>query len=330
MRFAELIDKRDKMKVQKIKPEATSAPAVVTHELVRHFGKRVAVNGLNLEIQKGEIFSLLGTNGAGKTTSIKMLCCLLQPTSGTASLMGYDIRKEPDKIKEIIGVSPQETAITGHLNTKENLLLMGGVSGLSKQKSRDRAEELMHFMGLEDRKDQTRKLSGGMQRRLSIAMALMADPQILFLDEPTLGLDPHARRQVWEYIEKLRNDKTILLTTHYLEEADALSDHLAIIHEGRIIAEGTSQELKKRFSKMQNLKINTEYVPPQLPDMLKNKNVEHVAYNKGILEISAMEIDIYAVMDILRAQKVKINGIYLQEASLDDIFIKLTEKEVSE
>jgi ABC-2 type transport system ATP-binding protein len=207
---------------------------------------------------------------------------------------------------------------------------MGGVSGLSKQKSRDRAEELMHFMGLEDRKDQTRKLSGGMQRRLSIAMALMADPQILFLDEPTLGLDPHARRQVWEYIEKLRNDKTILLTTHYLEEADALSDHLAIIHEGRIIAEGTSQELKKRFSKMQNLKINTEYVPPQLPDMLKNKYVEHVAYNKGILEISAMKIDIYAVMDILRAQEVKINGIYLQEASLDDIFIKLTEKEVQE
>ncbi|MBW6457849.1 MAG: ATP-binding cassette domain-containing protein [FCB group bacterium] len=317
------------MKDRQISMERQNSPAVSTQELARHFGKRIAVSGLNLEIQKGEIFSLLGTNGAGKTTTIKMLCCLLQPTAGTASLMGYDIRKDPAKIKDIIGVSPQETAITGHLNTKENLLLMGGVSGLSKKESRERAEELMHFMGLEDRKDQTRKLSGGMQRRLSIAMALMSDPKILFLDEPTLGLDPHARRQVWSYIEKLREEKTILLTTHYLEEADALSDHLAIIHEGSIIARGTSRELKKSFSKMQNLKINTEYVPPQLVDILKKNNIEHVTYNKGVLEISAMELDLYALMDILRSQEVKINGIYLQEASLDDIFIKLTGEGVS-
>lgn len=310
--------------------EIREMPAVETRELVRRFGKRTAVDGLNLKIRQGEIFSLLGINGAGKTTTIKMLCCLLQPTSGTASLMGHDIRKNPGKIKEIIAVSPQETAITGHLNSRENLLLMGGVSGFSKQKSRERAEELMHFMGLEDRKDQVRKLSGGMQRRLSIAMALMSDPQILFLDEPTLGLDPHARRQVWSYIEKLRKEKTILLTTHYLEEADALSDHLAIIHEGKIIAGGTSQELKKRFSQMQNLKINTEYVPPQVIDILKENNVENAAYDKCVLEISATKLDLYAVMDILRANKVKISGIYLHEASLDDIFIKLTGEEVSE
>ena len=227
--------------------------AIKTLDLTKKFGERIAVDALNVEISRGEIFSLLGTNGAGKTTTIKMLCCLLKPTSGSATVMGNEIHKNPFKIKEIIGVSPQETAIAGHLTTRENLLLMGGVSGLKSNHSKERANELMQLMELEDRKDQARKLSGGMQRRLSIAMALMSDPQVLFLDEPTLGLDPHARRSVWNYIEKLKREKTILLTTHYLEEADALADNIAIIDQAKIVAMGTSPELKKKYSSIRLL-----------------------------------------------------------------------------
>ncbi|MBN2519014.1 MAG: ATP-binding cassette domain-containing protein, partial [Bacteroidales bacterium] len=173
--------------------------AIKTYNLTRNFGKRVAVNNLNMEIKQGEIFSLLGTNGAGKTTTIKILSCLLQPTSGEAFIMNTNIKDKPLKIKSIIGVSPQETAIAGHLSSKENLLLMGGVYGLKNRVSGIKAKNLMDLLEVEDRKDQARKLSGGLQRRLSIAMALMSDPQILFLDEPTLGLDPHARRSVWNY-----------------------------------------------------------------------------------------------------------------------------------
>ena len=175
--------------------------AVRTEDLTKHFGKRTAVDRLNIEVKTGEIYALLGTNGAGKTTVIKMLCCLLQPTSGKAFVNGFDTHEQPGKIKEIIGVSPQETAIAGHLTSVENLRLMGGVFGLSSSESKKRANELMELLEIEDRKDQARKLSGGLQRRLSIAMALMSDPKILFLDEPTLGLDPRSRQAVWRYIE---------------------------------------------------------------------------------------------------------------------------------
>lgn len=207
--------------------------AIRTSNLTRNFGKINAVKDLNIEIKRGEIFSLLGKNGAGKTTTIKMLCCLLIPASGTATIMDFDIKENPLKIKEIIGVSPQETAIAGHLSTRENLLLIGGVFGLRRELLNERAKNLMQLMELEDRKDQARKLSGGMQRRLSIAMALMSDPQILFLDEPTLGLDPHSRKSVWNYIDKLKREKTILLTTHYLGFADKVFLHTYNVNNQR-------------------------------------------------------------------------------------------------
>ena len=156
--------------------------AIKTYNLTKNFGTRIAVNNESIEIKQGEIFSLLGTNGAGKTTTIKMLCCMLQPTSGNATVMGFDTRKNPLKIKSLIGVSPQETAIATRLTTWENLLLMGGVFGLSRNESKKRAKNLMEIMELEDRKDLSKKLSGGLKRRLSIAMALMSDPEILFLD----------------------------------------------------------------------------------------------------------------------------------------------------
>jgi ABC-2 type transport system ATP-binding protein len=300
--------------------------AIKTNNLTKNFGSRTAVDRLNIEIKYGEIFSLLGRNGAGKTTTIKMLCCLLQPTSGNASVMNFSIKENPLKIKEIIGVSPQETAIAEHLSTLENLLLMGGVFGLKMDESKRRAKNLMELMELEDRKDQARKLSGGLQRRLSIAMALISNPQILFLDEPTLGLDPHARKSVWNYIEKLKKEKTILLTTHYLEEADSLADRIAIMDKGGIIEIGTSSELKQRYTTYKTLKISAENITREIFDILNKQGMEVNITSSGV-EIKSKELDFYSIIDLLRQKNVKISGIQMQEPTLDQVFLHLTGKE---
>jgi ABC-2 type transport system ATP-binding protein len=309
-------------------PDENNVYAIETHDLTKKFGERIAVNDLNIEIRRGEIFSLLGRNGAGKTTTIKMLCCLLKPSSGYATVMNFSIKKNPFKIKEIIGVSPQEIAIAEHLDTWENLLLMGGVFNLGKDESKKRATKLMDLMELENRKDQTRKLSGGMQRRLSIAMALMSDPRILFLDEPTLGLDPHARKNVWNYIEKLKGDKTILLTTHYLEEADSLADHIAIIDTGKIIEKGTLSELKKKYTSSRTLKVSSENISSEIIEGLEKKGIAAHRTTSG-LEITAKEFDFYGIIDFLHSKNIRIHGIEMHESTLDDVFLQLTGKEDS-
>lgn len=182
--------------------------AIQTFKLTKCFNNLVAVNSIDLNIGQGELFSLLGPNGVGKTTTINMLCCLLKPTEGTAQVMGYDIIKEPFKIKEAIGVSPQETAIYERLNSWENLTLIGKIHGMSSNEVKRRSGELLKLMGLTERgKDRVGKFSGGMKRRLSIAMAMVHDPSILFLDEPTLGLDPQARRATWEHIAQLKGSQ---------------------------------------------------------------------------------------------------------------------------
>lgn len=302
--------------------------AIRTNHLSMHFGNRIAVNDLNIEIKKGEIFSLLGTNGAGKTTTIKMLCTLLQPTSGDASVMNFNVRDNSLEIKKIIGVSPQETAIAGRLNSKENLMLMGGVHGFTKSESESRALTIMDLLEIEDRKDRSSKLSGGLQRRLSIAMALMSDPQILFLDEPTQGLDPHARRSVWKYIEKLKKEKTILLTTHYLEEADYLADTIAIMDKGKIIEMGTSPELKERYSGKKILKIKGENISNELIGLFDKQDIRAKAIPNG-LELQSVKLDFYTIFDLLRQNNVVITGIVMEEPTLDEVFIQLTEKEAA-
>lgn len=303
-----------------------SETSIEINQLTKKFGQRIAVNELSLTIKQGEIFGLLGENGAGKTTTIKMLCGLLSPTSGTASIMGFDIKSHVENVKKIIGVSPQETAIAAHLNSKENLLLMGGVCGLSRSESLQRAKNLMSFLEIEDRKDQARKLSGGLQRRLSIAMALMSDPQVLFLDEPTLGLDPHARKSVWNYIEKLKREKTILLTTHYLEEADALSDTLAIMRTGKIIEMGTSFEIKSRNYKKQNLKITGEPITDEIIQKISPYGEKTTLIANGF-ELESQKIDLYAVIDVLKENHITIQKIEMKEPSLEEVFINITDKE---
>lgn len=212
--------------------------------LTKSYKDVTAVDNLSLSVEKGELFALLGVNGAGKTTTIKTLCCLCPADSGKAEIGGYDVFGQSSEVKRIIGVSPQETAVAKNLTVYENLVLMGGVHGFSKEKSRQTAEDLIGKFKLDKIRDkQAKKLSGGWQRRLSIAMALVSDPQLLFLDEPTLGLDVIARSELWDVIKALKGKMTIILTTHYLEEAESLSDRVGVMKSGKLLFCGTSQEL---------------------------------------------------------------------------------------
>ena len=218
--------------------------AIVTNSLSRSFGQRKAVNNVSLTVHEGEFFSLLGVNGAGKTTLIRMLCCLCAPTSGSAQVLGQDIVHQAAQVKSMIAVSPQETAVAGNLTVRENLELMAGVYGHSAAECRALAHEMMDRLRLNEVANQRAKtLSGGWMRRLSIAMALVSSPRVLFLDEPTLGLDVLARRELWSVIRSLRGHTALVLTTHYLEEAEALSDRIGIMSHGHLIALGTAQEL---------------------------------------------------------------------------------------
>ena len=221
--------------------------AIKVHSLVKRYTALTAVDGLDLEIRQGELFSLLGVNGAGKTTTIKMLSCLTKPTEGDALVGGYSIVKEPEQVKQLIGVSPQETAVAPNLSVKENLELICGIHGFSKEKTQRKITELTQQFDLNtvlNRK--AGKLSGGWQRRVSIAMALISQPQILFLDEPTLGLDVIAKHDLWALIRSLKGNMTIILTTHYMEEAEILSDRIGIMKSGRLLAMGTPKDLKKQ------------------------------------------------------------------------------------
>ena len=214
-------------------------------ELTKKYGTKIAVDNLNLEIKKGELFSLLGVNGAGKTTTIKMLTCLTTPTSGDAILKGISIVKENARIKNFINVSPQETAVAPNLTVIENLEFIADIYKIENKKNK--IDNLIEKFKLNEVKNQKAKiLSGGWQRRLSIAMATINDPEILFLDEPTLGLDVIARRELWKIIEELKIKTTIILTTHYMEEAEKLSDRIGIMANGKLIDIGTSKELINR------------------------------------------------------------------------------------
>lgn len=221
--------------------------AIQTERLSKRYKDILAVNRLDLTVEQGELFALLGVNGAGKTTAIKMLSCLTRPTGGEAWLGGKSILSQAAEVKQRIGVSPQETAVAPNLTAEENLLLMCGVHGFSREKSRQKAAELAAQLGLAPiLHRRAGKLSGGWQRRLSIAMALVSQPEILFLDEPTLGLDVLARSDLWDTVRSLKGRITIVLTTHYLEEAEALSDRVGVMKDGRLLALGTPEELKRQ------------------------------------------------------------------------------------
>lgn len=304
--------------------------AIEILKLTRRFNGLVAVGGIDLETREGELFSLLGPNGSGKTTTIKMLCCLLRPTEGTARVMGYDVVKEPFQVKEVIGVSPQETAVSERLNSWENLALIGRIYGLGPEETKRRSAELLEIMGLTDRgKERTSKFSGGMKRRLSIAMGMVHDPPVLFLDEPTLGLDPQARRATWEHIVRLKGKKTILLTTHYMEEADFLSDRVAIIDKGKIVALGTPGELKANFPKTPTMLVSAENVTDAIIEGLKERYLE-VKEDGGKLRISDEKLEFSELIYYFQSNGATVCSAALEEPTLEDVFIRLTGKELSE
>lgn len=222
--------------------------AIEIKQLTKAFGPIVAIDDLNLTIKDNELFGLLGVNGAGKTTTIKTICCLMKPTSGDALVNGHSILEKDGEnaIKEIINLSPQDTSVAQNLTVRENLQLIAGIYGLDKEKGASNIEKVINDFNLDEVKDRKAKtLSGGWQRRLSIAMALVTEPKVLFLDEPTLGLDVLARRELWQAIKSLKSRMTIVLTTHYLEEAEHLCDRIAIMAKGKLMALGTADELKK-------------------------------------------------------------------------------------
>ena len=218
--------------------------AIEIKKLTKRYGERTVVDALSLTVAEGELFSLLGVNGAGKTTTIKMLSCLAQPSEGDATVLGHSVTAEPTAVKGVIAVSPQESAVATGLTVRENLELMCGIYGFSREKTSARVRELASLLSLEGEMDKRAgKLSGGYARRLSIAMALVGEPRVLFLDEPTLGLDVIARSDLWEIIRALKGRVTVILTTHYMEEAEALSDRIGIMAHGRLCALGSPAEL---------------------------------------------------------------------------------------
>jgi len=304
--------------------------AIQTFNLTKIFNGLVAVDNIELNIKQGELFALLGPNGAGKTTTINMLCCLLKPTGGTATVMGCDINQQPFKVKEIIGVSPQETVISEHLNCRENLNLIGRIHGINTKELKIRSQQLLATMGLSDRaKDQVRKFSGGMKRRLNIMMALIHNPEVLFLDEPTLGLDPQARRAIWEYIVQLKGEKTILLTTHYMDEADFLADRIGIMDKGKMVALGTSAELKIGMLGKHTMIIYAWNLTQRVINAMRSR-YEKVEVTDGTMIITDKKLGFKEIVDLLHSYGAIVRSAYIKEPTLDDVFLHMTGKELRE
>lgn len=234
-------------KTEHDKEQASSPKAIVVTGLSKQYPDKTAVDSISFSVDKGSIFSLLGVNGAGKTTTIKMLCGLTRPTGGEAYVLSHDIHTELGEVKKLVNISPQDTSVASRLTVRENLEFIAGIYGADRKKQREKADEMIQYFHLQEVADRRAKvLSGGWQRKLSIAMALITEPQIIFLDEPTLGLDVLARRELWEVIRRMKEKITIILTTHYMEEAESLSDKVAVMVDGRIKAMGSVEELKEQ------------------------------------------------------------------------------------
>ncbi len=223
--------------------------AIVTNGLIKRYKDKTAVDGISITVEEGKLVALLGVNGAGKTTTIRMLTCLSKPTAGTAQVLGHDVVKEADEVKKLVGISTQDTAVAENLTVRENLEFMASLY-LDKNRIDGAVEKAIEAFGLEEfRNKKAKHLSGGWKRKLSIAMAIIGEPKILFLDEPTLGLDVLARRQLWTEIEEIKKHMTIVLTTHYMEEAEALADEIFVMIDGKVVANGTLSELEARTGK---------------------------------------------------------------------------------
>ncbi len=306
---------------------------IVVKNLTKTFNGFKAVDSVSFTVKKGEIFGLLGPNGAGKTTTIKMLVTLLKPSSGEAKVAGYDVVKQPNMVRKNIGIVFQEPTLDLELTAKENLDFHARLYGLNKKRREERIKEVLKLVDLYDKANlQVKKFSGGMQRRLEIARGLLHFPKVLFLDEPTLGLDAQTRRKIWDYIIEMkeREDVTIILTTHYIEEADKLCDRVAIIDKGKIIALDDPENLKKMVGEdVVSLTVND---PERLIDELALEEIRKIVRIEDRLELSVVkgEIMIPRMVEIAQKVGVEVKSVSLRKPTLEDVFIHLTGREIRE
>jgi ABC-2 type transport system ATP-binding protein len=290
-----------------------------------------AVDGFSLDVQAGTIFGLLGPNGAGKTTLIRIVTTLLRPTSGTARVEGWDILGHARSVRRVIGVVPQENNLDRYLTARENLVLHARMHGMQARDFNPRIDELLEITGLAGRQhDFPDTYSGGMQRRLVVIRALVHQPRVLFLDEPTTGLDPQSRRVVWEYIQTLRSSMTIFLTTHYLDEADALCDRIVIMDHGKALVDGTSAELKEAFAHSHRYQLQFRANEDHYDELLRTLPFVDLLQRNGssfTLELKDEE-SLKPLMDQIGSNDIR--KICLEEPTLEDVFIQLTGKNVRE
>lgn len=307
---------------------------VTVRGLKKSYGKVEVLRGVNFTIQKGTILALLGPNGAGKTTTVRILSTLLEADDGTIEISGHNVRTESDKVRTVIGLTGQSAAVDELLTGRENLVMMGRLYRLTKESAISRAEELLKSFDLVDAADRPAKTySGGMRRRLDLAVSLIATPPIIFLDEPTTGLDPRSRIAMWEIIKKLVADgTTILLTTQYLEEADQLADRIVVIDNGIAIAEGTATELKRKIGndrlELTFLDVATyNKAVKALGKMVADTNEKELAVAVMIKDTNS---DVRSALDVLANSKIKIASMEIRKPTLDDVFLSLTGKSKTE
>ncbi len=311
---------------------------IETKNLTKIYDGNVVVDHLNFCVQKGELLSLLGPNGAGKTTTIKMLTTILKPDEGTAVIDSHDIQREKMKVRAIIGITPQELVFYEELTTRENLIFFGQMHNIPKNQLRKDAEQILEKLGLANRTDKAKNFSGGMKRRLNMAINMIMDPEILFLDEPTAGLDPQARHTVWDYIKEVKNQgRTIILTTHDMHEADLLSDRVIIIDNGKIIAEGSPEALKEKYSERNvlEMKYKDETKLEELQEKLKDLEfVKEVLINQDKSASIFFDGGIINFTEILNKDIVtdvrELEMMNLRQNTLEDVFLKLTGRRLRE
>jgi ABC-2 type transport system ATP-binding protein len=302
---------------------------IQTKNLHKHYGDIHAVDGIDFEVKTGEIYSLLGPNGAGKSTTISMLACLLRPTQGEAWVMGHSILKEQQQVKQAIGVVPQEVALYEDLTARENLTFWGKMYGLRGEALKQRVDKVLGVIELADRqKERVGKYSGGMKRRVNIGIALLNTPELIIMDEPTVGIDPQSRRRILDNVKELKaQGVTVLYTTHYMEEAQELSDRIGIMDHGKIIAEGTHEELVKIVGELDRvtLEINTES-DRILESWKKTPGVHKVKAEDGVIDLLVEDSNqvLPSLFESASSVQVRITSVAIQEPNLETVFLHLT------
>ncbi|HEU4719342.1 MAG TPA: ABC transporter ATP-binding protein [Bacteroidia bacterium] len=305
---------------------------IAVQNLKKTFGTHVALNGISFSIKEGEFYGLLGPNGAGKTTTISIISTILQPDEGSVSIGNYDLKRDPGSCKRIIGVVPQEIALYEKLTAHENLVFWGSLYGGEKSRLMKRIDEILHLFGLyERRNDKISTYSGGMKRRINIASALLHNPQILFMDEPTVGIDPQSRNLIFEVVEKLHSDgMTIIYTTHYMEEAERFCDRIGIIDKGEIIAQGTLQELRDQSGMKEVIVVRFASLDEEKEKMLRVKLPGEYTIANATLSYPSDNVksDLPKIVILCGDLGLELSGIDIQKVNLETIFLRLTGKQL--